>query len=431
MTFKMKKLPLAAGVLSTSLLFTAACSSESASENKSSGGDESDKVVIDIYQPKAETAAQLEALTAQYTKENPNVTFSIQTVGDGNDYTTSLKAKFAAGEQPDIFTNGGNKAAETWKAELEDLSDQPWVKDAYEGVLDPITMDGKIYGQPMNLEGYGFVYNKELFKKAGITELPKTISELEEAAKKLQDAGITAFGVGYAELWVLGTHGVNIPFAHQEDADAFIKGLNDGTAKMEGNEQLQQHLDLVDLTVKYGNKNPLTTDYNTQVAQFASGETAMMQQGNWTQPMIDQITPNMDIGILPMPLNDDAEAMDKLAIGVPEYWVVSNKVPEEDKQAAKDFLNWMVSSEEGKRALVEEFKYIPAFKSIEAEGIGALGEALLTYSKEGKTLSWEWTKYPDGTTKEFGAALQAYIGGQISKEEVLKSFDKSWAQLNK
>ncbi len=427
----MKKFPLAAGVLSTSLLFATACSNESTSGSKDSGGDEGDKVVVDIYQPKAETATQLQALTDQYTKEHPNVTFSIQTVGDGNDYSTSLKAKFAAGEEPDIFTNGGNRAAQTWKDELEDLSDQPWVKDTYEGVLDPITMDGKVYGQPMNLEGYGFIYNKALFKKAGITELPKTFSELETTAKKLKDAGITPFGVGYAELWILGTHGVNIPFAHQEDSDAFINGLNEGIAKIEGNEKFQQYIKLVDLTVKYGNKNPLTTDYNTQVAQFASGETAMMQQGNWTQPMIDQITSNMDVGIIPMPLSDDAEAMDKLAVGVPEYWVVSNKVPEADKQVAKDFLNWMVSSDEGKRALVEEFKYIPAFKSIEAKGIGLLGEELLKYSKEGKTLSWEWTKYPDGATKEFGAALQAYIGGQTSKEDVLKSFDKTWAQLNK
>lgn len=188
---------------------------------------------------------------------------------------------------------------------------------------------------------------------------------------------------------------------------------------------------MLDLTIKYGNKNPLTTDYNTQVTLFATGETAMIQQGNWIQPMIDKITPNMEVGILPMPLSDDPAVADKLGIDVPSNWVVYNGAPEADKKAAKDFLNWMVTSEEGKKALVEDFKYIPAFKTIEAKGIGPLGEELVKYSKEGKTFPWQFMKYPDGAGQEFGATLQKYVDGEISKEEAMKALDSSWAKLKK
>src|SRR5690606_9062915 len=117
-------------------------------------------------------------------------------------------------------------------------------------------------------------------------ELPKTIDELEAAAIKLQDAGITPFVNGYGEWWVLGNHFVNIPFAQQADPDAFIAGLNDGSAKIPGNEVFNQWVDLFDLTLKYGGKNPLQTDYNTQVTDFATGKAAMTQQGNWTQVQI-------------------------------------------------------------------------------------------------------------------------------------------------
>ncbi len=430
MTLKIKKLPLAAGILSASLLFTSACGSdnESGAENSSSNGDQ---VVVDIFQGKVEIVDQLKALTDQYTKEHPNVIFNLQTVGGGADGAAALKAQFASGNAPDVFTIQGYQDAQTWKDKLEDLSDQPWVKDAYESSLEATTMNGKIYGQPVSLEGYGFAYNKALFKKAGITEPPKTFSELEEAAKKLKAAGITPFSVGYGEWWVLANHGLNIPFAAQKDPDAFIKGLNEGTAKMEGNEQFDQYFKLLDLTIKYGNKNPLTTDYNTQVTLFATGETAMIQQGNWIQPMIDKITPNMEVGILPMPLSDDPAVADKLGIDVPSNWVVYNGAPEADKKAAKDFLNWMVTSEEGKKALVEDFKYIPAFKTIEAKGIGPLGEELVKYSKEGKTFPWQFMKYPDGAGQEFGATLQKYVDGEISKEEAMKALDSSWAKLKK
>ncbi|WP_057913597.1 ABC transporter substrate-binding protein [Peribacillus muralis] len=431
MAFKIKKFPLAASILSASLLLSTACSNESANGNNASGDRKSDKVVIDIFHGKVEIADQFKALTDQYTKEHPNVTFNIETVGGGAGNPSALKAKFASGKAPDIFTNAGNQEAQTWENKLEDLSDQPWVKDVYEGLLDPMTIDGKVYGQPVNLEGYGFIYNKDLFKKAGIKELPKTFSELEAAAKKLKATGITPFSTGYGEWWVLGTHGLNIPFAYQKDPDAFIKGLNNGTANIEGNERFSQYLKLIDLTVKYGNKNPLTTDYNTQVTMFGSGETAIIQQGNWIQPMIDKLNPNMNVGILPMPLSNKKAETDKLAIAVPVSWVIYNKAPEADKKAAKDFLNWMVTSDEGKRALVEDFKYVPAFKTIEAKDIGPLGNELVTYLDEGNTFSWEWTKFPDGAIQIFGSNLQEYVGGQKSKKEMLKTLDSSWNELKK
>lgn len=428
-----KKYSLAAGLLSASLLLTACGGSDSASGDKKTSGGGDDKVVVDIFNGKVEIADQLKALTDQYTKEHPNVTFNIESVGGGADGSAALKAKFASNKAPDIFGSGGYQEALTWKDKFEDLSDQPWVKDAYEAALKPMTIDGKIYGQPVNMEGYGFAYNKELFKKAGITKLPTTFAELEEAAKKLKDAGITPFSIGYGEWWVLANHGLNVPFAYQDDSDAFIKGLNEGTSKIEGNKYFEQYLNLVDLTMKYGNKNPLTTDYNTQVTLFASGEAAMLQQGNWIQPMLDKISPNMEVGFIPLPLSDDAAQADKLMVDVPTNWVVHNKAPEADKEAALDFLNWMVTSEAGKTALVKDFKYIPAFKTIEAkaEDIGPLGAEIQKYSQEGKTYSWQFMKYPDGAGQEFGASLQAYVGGQKTKEETLKALDETWAKLKK
>ncbi|MBT2756637.1 carbohydrate ABC transporter substrate-binding protein [Mesobacillus foraminis] len=433
MAFKMKKFSVAAGVLSASLLITACSSGNTSGENKSGGESKGDKVVVDIFQGKVEIADQLKALTDEYTKQNPDVTFNIETVGGGADGAAALKAKFASNNAPDIFTNGGDQEAQIWKDKFEDLSDQPWVKDAFEGTLDGMTIDGKVYGMPLNMEGYGFAYNKALFEKAGIKELPTTYSELEDAAKKLKAAGITPFSIGYAEWWVLANHGLNLPFAYQEDPDKFIASLNDGSGKIEGNEQFDAFFKLLDLTMKYGNSNPLTTDYNTQVTLFATGEAAMIQQGNWIQPMIDKITPDMEVGFIPMPLTDDPAQSDKLMVDVPSNWVVHNAAPDADKEAAKDFLNWMVTSEEGKTAMTKEFKYIPAFKSIEAtaDDIGPLGADLLKYSNEGKTYQWQFMKYPDGAGQEFGAALQSYIAGKTSKEEAMKAMDSTWAKLKK
>jgi raffinose/stachyose/melibiose transport system substrate-binding protein len=421
-------------VFITSLLLATACSNHgNTSETTKSTSKKNKKTVVSIFQGKVEIADQLKKLTDTYTKEHPNVKFDIQTVGGGADFAAALKAKFASGTAPDIFTNEGYQNAAIWKNKLEDLSNQPWVKDAYPNALKPMTIDGKVYGQPVNLEGYGFIYNKNLFKKADITGLPKTFSQLEETAKKLKAAGITAFSTGYAEWWILANHGLNIPFGMQKDPDAFIKGLNDGTEKFEGNQEFEQFFKLLDLTVTYGNNSPLTTDYNTEITQFAQGKTAMIQQGDWIQPMLEKLAPNMDVGILPIPLSNDSAISDKLPLDVPSSWVIYNKAPKAEKSAAKDFLNWMVSSNEGKTAMVKDFKYIPAFKTVpvKEKDIGPLGTEIIKYLKEGKTFTWQFMKYPDGASSEFAAELQAYIVGKATKEATMKAMDYSWSKLKK
>ncbi|MFX3636609.1 MAG: ABC transporter substrate-binding protein [Candidatus Pristimantibacillus sp.] len=416
-------------LLAFSLILSACGSNTKEKEGNAAAGGSTETKTIKIFQFKVEIAEALNKLKGEYESTHPGIKLDIQTVGGGADYGAALKAKFASGEEPDIFNNGGYRDLETWFSNLEDLSDQPWVADAVDVAKEPMTKDGKIYGQPMNLEGYGFVYNKDLFAKAGITETPTTLSQLEEAAKKLQAIGVTPFANGYQELWILGNHTLNVAFAHQKDPDAFIKGLNEGTDKIPGNEVFQEWTKLVDLTLKYGNKNPLTTDYNTEMTMFASGEAAMTQQGNWTQVQIDGINPDLNIGLLPMPINDNAADNDKLYVGVPNNWVVNKN--SEVKAEAKEFLNWLVTSDIGKSYITKEFKFIPAFKSIEAssEDLGDLGAEVVKYSQEGKALSWNFNKFPDGGMNEFGNQMQAYIAGKSDANRLFEDLQKAWDSL--
>jgi len=66
---------------------------------------------------------------------------------------------------------------------------------------------GKLWAMPQYLLGIPFVWNKALFKKAGLdpNKGPKTWAQLLAAAKKLKAAGITPFGMGnkdgYGGAW--------------------------------------------------------------------------------------------------------------------------------------------------------------------------------------------------------------------------------------
>ncbi|MFD1175081.1 ABC transporter substrate-binding protein [Paenibacillus puldeungensis] len=405
-------------------------SSQSNSQNESAANGGKVKTVK-IFQFKTEIVEGLNELKVEFEKEHPNIKLDIQTVGGGADYAAALKTKFASGDAPDIFSNGGYAELDMWKDKIEDLSDQPWVKDLVPLAAEPMKKDGKVYGMPMNLEGIGYVYNKDLFAKAGITETPKTITELEADAKKLQAIGVTPFGNAYQEWWLLGNQGISVAFARQDNVDEFIKGLNAGTASIVDNEQFKNWSNLLKLTVKYGQKNPLTTDANTHLALFASGKVAMMQEGNWAQTLVDNITPNMNIGMFPMPIDDNAEKNDKLTVGIPANLVVNKDSA--SKEEAKTFLNWLVTSDMGKEYIAKKWKFIPALKTIPAtsEDIGLLGADVKKYVDENKVYGLQSSKFPDGVTQEFASAIQQLVGDKVDVNGWMKNMQAAWDKLKK
>jgi len=375
-------------------------------------------ITIKMFQFKVEIAEQLNALAEEYEKET-GVKVEVETHGGGEDYGALLKAELASGSEPEIFNNGGYSALVPYMDRATDLSAEPWAKDLIPTSKVPSTVDGKLYGMPMNVEGYGLIYNKALFEKAGITEEPKTLSQLKAAVDKLNAAKITPFEATN-EWWSMGIHMVNVGLAHQADPKAFIEDLKAGKQTIKGNPIFTQWLDMVDLIFSNAQKDKMTTDYATQVADFASGKAAMMMQGNWTQGDIDKIDPALKLGILPLPISDEEGT---ILVGVPNNYIVNSK--SEHPEEAKAFLTWLVQSETGKKYLTKEFKFIPALTNIEtkAEDIGQV--AVAVQEKSSTALGWNWDMFPDGVTQGFGAAMQEYLGEQISRDQLLEKLDKA------
>jgi len=413
-------------------LVLAACGGGNTNNSKNGNAQadgSQEKKTVTVFQFKTEIVEGLHELARAFEEEHPNIKVDVQTVGGSGDYEAGLKTKFASGEGPDIFSNGGYSKLTLWQERIEDLSDQPWVEDIAPAAADPVTLDGKVYGLPLSMEGFGYIYNKDIFADLGIDPLPKTYSELEAAAKTIADAGITPFANAYYEWWLVGSQGVSVAFNNQPDTNAFIDGLNDGTTTIAGNEHFLNWAKLMQLTLDYGNKNPLTTDHNTAVTMFANGEAAMMQQGNWTQNMIDSINPDMNMGVLPMAISDDAEVTGKVTVGVPVNLVVNKDSKVKDE--AKLFLNWLVTSDMGKEYITKNFKFIPTLTTIEAtpEDLGALATELVEYVNRDEAFPNISGKYPDGVTQEFGSVIQKFLAGEVDAQKWTEEMQAAWDKL--
>lgn len=382
---------------------------------------------LNLFHFKVSQVEQWEEIAEAYKSVDPTVRLIVETVGGAADWSTALKTKFAANAGPDIFVVDGPALAETFGEYLTDLSDQPWVDHVLESAKRPMVFDGKLMGMPFNIEGYGFIYNKEIFRKAGVNETPGTVDELRQAAEKIEAIGVTPFGNGYSEWWVIGMHLMNIPFAAQPDPESFSSGLDAGTETISDNEIFKNFKELFDLTIEYGNPNSLTTDHNAQMALFNTGQVAMVQQGNWKEGGIYEANPDAEIGVIPIPINNNPAESDRIPVGVPFYWVINNQ--SDLQEEAKRFLNWMVSSDIGKSYLTEEFRYIPAFDNIDSKLLGGISRDLLSYAGSGKTIPWSFTTWHNGMYNEFAEHTQKYVAGKISYDEMLQDMQASWMKL--
>src|SRR5690606_28004012 len=114
----------------------------SGSKNSSQNG----KVVVEIFNPKAETKAQMDILIEQFEKENENVDIVLTTVGAGQNGMAALAAKFASKEEPALFILPGRAIAVNYIDYLLDISNLESAKQAIDGTLQGAMIDGVPYG---------------------------------------------------------------------------------------------------------------------------------------------------------------------------------------------------------------------------------------------------------------------------------------------
>lgn len=177
-------------------------------------------------------------------------------------------------------------------------------------VMPYTQFQGKQCALPLLVDSAGLYYNKAMFAEAGITQLPKTLSELTAAVKKLTkrdtNGKITQWGmtpprVDYGSgfnIFVGGATGA--PFYDESGKATF--GSNPVWADM-----LNWQKSIFDyFGADQVQKFVSTYSTHTDDAQnpFASGKSAIEFDGEWHIGELAANAPNLDYGIIPMAVPD-------------------------------------------------------------------------------------------------------------------------------
>ncbi len=402
-------------------------SSKKATDQPTSAGTQeatTKPVTISILQCQPEYSDAYNAYVSEYKKAVPNVTIDLQVLQA--DYPTVLKSKIAADTIPDIFMTTAGGELKAYAEYSADLSIEPLASAMLDGVKKDMTYDGKLMGVPLVMDTFPLIYNRKLFADAGITEIPKTLSDLEAVCQRLQEKGITPFANGYKEWWVQKHIFQHFLAGESTDTSALVNDFIAGTTTFYDHSTIMNYFDFVDMTIKYGLPKPLESDFNAQIANFANGKAAIITgQGQWIESSVTKINPDFDFGVMLYPVSDDTGKANVCAGSAQCLRVYKDsKVLKE----AKDLLNWLYTSDYGKQWFGGVAKVIGPVKDAAAPDM-KLPKEFTELTKNTPAAGAPVNYSLDSFHQKFGEIMQAYIGNAKTKEQAIDEIQKAWTKL--
>ncbi|HUX41299.1 MAG TPA: extracellular solute-binding protein [Rectinemataceae bacterium] len=388
---------------------------------------------LTLAQGKPEIDAALKAYAADWSKAN-KVDVTIKSVGGSSnvDLGTQLKADFAAGDMPDIFGIAGIQDYAEWKDIIADLSDSKWVANTSVA----FKVDGKVYGFPVAVEGWGLAYNADLLAKAGID--PATLNnyaaykaafeKLNGMKKQLGIDSVVSMAAGPDMGWVTADHDFNallsngLAYGDKSVTNALLAGTVDP-------QRLAQYADWVELMFKYADKKVLTTgNYDAQVGAFANQKAVFLHQGNWVDPNMAQANATFKMGFAPY--GSLTDTTDGIFVSAPSFYVINSK--SKNIKAAKKFLEDMVATDRGQTYMVKDAGMIPAYSNVKLSPTGQLSQSVQTWAASGKIYSWNQYDFTnDFRSKTLAPIYNQFANGSINKAKFISLMTAAFESLKK
>ena len=380
--------------------------------------EETAKNTLTIFNLKPEIDPALKKYAADYEKEH-GIKITVKSVGGGADYSGQLKAEFQSGNEPDIFVIQGENDFKNWEHKIADLSSEKWASDTDYA----FKKDGKTYGFPYSIEGYGIIYNKGILDKAGIDVntlntfdgYQKAFEKIDSMKSELGISSVISIAAGPMMTWLTGSQNFNAYLSNGVKSED-LTFVNDVLAGKTDSKRMSEYADWIELLFKYADDKVLNTgSYDEQVNFFKNGKSAFIAQGNWIVPNLVGV--NFEMGIAPM--GSKKEVTDGIFMAAPSFYAINKDSTQ--SQVAKDFLNNMVSTQRGQDFIVKDAQMVPAFKSINATFDSSLNNSLISWIKKGNNYNWNHYYMPDGfCNNTLGSIYSQFANKQINKEEYVK-----------
>ncbi|MDA3810790.1 MAG: ABC transporter substrate-binding protein [Spirochaetaceae bacterium] len=371
-------------------------------------------------------AGAVAALVEQFNADNAgSIKVEIEEQPNYDGYEQKIRTSIAAGIVPDVFTMKLNPTTKTYYESplLMDFSKElgkGWGKDFNDGTITQATVDGMVKSLPYEVAITPVWYNMDLFKKAGISNYPKTYAEFMSAATKLKAAGIipTSQMTGGSNAWTsmlwyshfLASFGGKNVYDNLLEGDAYVKAAEVLLAMYsDGNTS----------------RDAVGGDAGVAGGHYLAGESAMFINGPWYIGNIKKNAPAVydvtEVGPAPAAGKNSGAQIGFLQTN---FAAAANADDPVKAAAAVKFIKWMTKAENvaeiSKQAgslFAVKYDSSTIDDPLQKKFIEASNEATFTISHLAGVV-------PADVVSEFGQALGMMALGEATPAEFVEMLKK-------
>ena len=206
--------------------------------------------------------------------------------------------------------------------------------------------DGQTYGVATDGQTSGVIYNKKVFKEAGITELPKTPEEFINALKAIKDkTDAIPLYTNYAAGFTMGAWDAYIGTTATGDNTYMNQKLVHTKAPFadpgDGTHAYNVYKVLYDaVNQSLTEEDYSTTDWESSKSMINNGQIGTMVLGAWAVTQMQQAGDNADdIGYMPFPISVNGKQY--AAMGGNYSMGINVKSSKDNQEAAMIFVKWL------------------------------------------------------------------------------------------
>lgn len=324
------------------------------------------------------------------------------------DFKKQLSIGASADELPDIaILDSPDHASYVQMDIFEDLTGKFDVSNFYEGTINSCTVDGKLYGVPFGVNCLALYYNEDMLKEANC-EVPTTWDELMTTAKALTTDSVTGLALCSVQneegtfnfvpwLWSTGATSYDIDNENGIRALTFIQNLiNEGVMS----------------------KECINWTQGDVMNQFIAGNVAMMENGPWQIPTMQEQAPDLNWKVTLIPKDSEYASV----LGGENYAVVKGG----NVEGALDFLTY-ATQEEQVRYLMDKFGQISPDQKIaesqfDADSVYQPFVEQLKYAQPRGPLA-EWPSVSDAISLAFNQVITGTAAPEAAAAEAQATID--------
>jgi multiple sugar transport system substrate-binding protein len=251
-----------------------------------------------------------QSIIADFEDQNENVLVQLEAIA-GRDYYTRILTQIAADRAPDVMNIGDDAVPSfvdkgAFLSLDECLSDLNFDTSVYlPGLLDPGTVEGKLYFLPKDYSTLAVYYNKAIFDAAGVA-YPQDGWNWDDLLATAQALTQDSNGDGQTDIW-----GIQLPANWTTGFEYWVAAAGgsliseDGQSYigfMDSPETIRAAQFYADLYNKHQVAAPPAdfSAFGGGNSEFDNGQAAMRIFGRWPQSgMLEN--PNIDLGVVGTP----------------------------------------------------------------------------------------------------------------------------------